>query len=105
MFRDAGDFTENENIKTLVADKKIYVQGSIDLVIKDSDGNIILCDYKTDRIDKSDREDKALLTEIMRNKHGNQLEQYSYAIEKIFGKAPIGTYIYLIDIGETVKIK
>lgn len=105
MFRDARDFTENDNVKDLVANKRIYVQGSVDLLIRTVDGDIILCDYKTDRISPEERKDKTLLTKSMKEKHGNQLAQYSYAIEKIFGKAPKSTYVYLLDVGESIEIQ
>ena len=104
MFRDACDFTQSDDVKELVKNKRIYVQGSIDLVIKAQNGDIILCDYKTDRVSAYERQDRALLTNNMKEKHGNQLAQYSYAIEKIFGKAPKSIYIYLLDIGESVEI-
>ena len=105
MFRDACDFTQNDDVKELVRSKRIYVQGSIDLVIKAQNGDIILCDYKTDRVSADERQDRALLTKNMKEKHGNQLAQYSYAIEKVFGSAPKSIYIYLLDIGESIEIK
>ena len=105
MFRNAKDFTENEETRTLVSNKRIYVQGSIDLVIKTKDGDIILCDYKTDRITFEERADRSLLLKNIKERHGDQLEQYSYAVEKIFGKPPKSIYIYLLAIGESIEIK
>ena len=46
----AADFTEDETLRALVADKKIFVQGSIDLIIEKDQGELLLCDYKTDRL-------------------------------------------------------
>ena len=105
MFRDAKDFTENEALQDLVSGKRIYVQGSIDLVVKANGGDIILCDYKTDHITQNERSDRALLTQIIKERHGEQLKQYAYAIKKIFGKAPSSIYIFLLDIGESIEIK
>jgi ATP-dependent helicase/nuclease subunit A len=104
MFRNAEEFTENEERRKLVANKRIYVQGSIDLVIKDSDGGIILCDYKTDRVTSEERADRNLLIKNVKEKHGDQLTQYSYAIEQIFGQAPKSIYIYLLSTGESIEI-
>ena len=105
MFRDAKDFTENEETRNLVKDRRIFVQGSIDLVIKDADGSIILCDYKTDRVTSEELADRTLLINNIKERHGNQLSQYSYAIEKVFGQPPKSIYIYLLAIGDSIEVK
>ena len=105
MFRDASDFTENEDMKKIVSGRKIYVQGSIDLIIETDSGEIILCDYKTDRVSYEERQNRALLEANMKEKHGEQLLQYSFAVEKIFGKSPKKTFIYSLAIGDIIEIK
>ena len=105
MFRDASDFTENEELKSLVGGRKIYVQGSIDLIIEKENGEIILADYKTDRVSAEERRDRALLLKNMKDKHGEQLVQYSYAVEKIFGMAPSKIFIYSLPLGDVIEIK
>ena len=105
MFRYASDFTENEKLKGLVSGRKIYVQGSVDLIIETKEGEIILCDYKTDRVSAQERQDRALLIANMKEKHGEQLMQYAHAIEQIFGKSPSKIYIYSISIGDSIEIK
>ena len=104
MFRPASDFTQNENIKTLVSDKKIFVQGSIDLIIENKLGELALCDYKTDRVSKEEKENRELLISNLRERHGEQLKQYKYATEQIFGRRPKKIYIYLTALGEAVEI-
>ncbi len=104
MFRSASDFTEDEKMKALVKDKKIYVQGSIDLVLKMEDGSIILCDYKTDRATHEEREDLSLFISHMRERHSDQLRQYKHAIEKIFGVSPAKIFIYSFAINEMIDI-
>ena len=104
MFRPASDFTQNASIKALVADKKIFVQGSIDLIIEDSLGELILCDYTTDRVSKEERANRELLISNLRERHGEQLKQYEYATEHIFGRSPRKIYIYLTALGEAVEI-
>ncbi len=104
MFRSAADFTERDEIKELVEDKKIFVQGSIDLLIETCDGEIILCDYKTDRISQEERYDRERLVANMRERHKNQLDEYRFAVKEIFGKEPKKTYIYSIPLGEVIEI-
>lgn len=104
LFRPAEDFTEDEKIRSAVAGKKIYVQGSIDLLIETSDGELLLCDYKTDRITPEERKDPDLLYRNMVQKHGAQLKEYSYAIEQIFGKAPSKMFIYSVILGMVVEM-
>ncbi len=104
MFRSAADFTEKDEIKALVGDKKIFVQGSIDLLIETSDGKIILCDYKTDRISPEEIDNRELLVSNMREKHKDQLDEYRFAVKEIFGKEPSKTYIYSIPMGEVIEI-
>lgn len=103
MFRSAADFTANEEIKSSVSEKKIFVQGSIDLLIETEDG-IILCDYKTDRISHEEKADRALLEKNMRERHGAQLEEYRFAVKEIFGKEPYKVYIYSIPLGEVIEM-
>ena len=104
MFRPAADFTQDEHTKELVADKKIFVQGSIDLIIESADGELILCDYKTDKISLEQKADPALLVESMREKHGYQLGEYRRAVERIFGKAPSKVFIYSVPIGRIIEL-
>ncbi len=105
MFRDASDFTANAEMKELVSGRKIYVQGSVDLIIEGEDGEMILCDYKTDRVSAEERRDRALLIRNMKKKHGEQLMQYAFALERIFGRAPSRIFIYSLSVGDVIEIK
>jgi ATP-dependent helicase/nuclease subunit A len=104
MFKSASEFTENEKLKGLVADKKIFVQGSIDLIIENKNGELMICDYKTDRVSAEEKLDPALLAENMRKKHADQLREYTYAVTNIFGRAPDKIFIYSVPSGITVEI-
>lgn len=104
MFRPASDFSQNDEIASVVSDKMILVQGSIDLVIKTNDSRLILCDYKTDRISPEEKADRELLIKNMRDKHRHQLSQYQYAAEKIFGKRPDKIVLFLLSIGECIEV-
>ena len=103
LFRPASDFTENAELKRAVADKNIFVQGSIDLILETDEG-IILCDYKTDRITPEESADKKLLAENMVRKHKAQLDEYRFAVKQIFGAEPIKVCIYSIPLGEVIDI-
>ncbi len=105
MFRPASEFTQNEELSSLISDKKIFVQGSVDLLIENHDGTIYLCDYKTDRISPEERKNPELLQARMTEAHKHQLDQYSHAIERIFGKKPERTYILSLSLGDAVEIK
>jgi ATP-dependent helicase/nuclease subunit A len=104
MFRSAADFTANEELKSSISEKKIFVQGSIDLLIETEDG-IILCDYKTDRVSTEEKADRALLEKNMRERHAAQLEEYRFAVKEIFGKEPCKVYIYSIPLGEVIEMQ
>ena len=105
MFLPADRFTENKALAAMVADKRIFVQGSIDLLIETDEGEILICDYKTDKVSPEERADPATLARSMQEKHGDQLKQYRYAVEEIFGKAPKALYIYSVPLGELIEIK
>ncbi len=104
MFRSASDFTENDDLRGLLSDKKIYVQGSVDLIIECENGEIVICDYKTDRISADEKNDRELLIHNMKEKHGEQLSQYSHAVERIFAHKPDRIFIYSLPLGEAVEI-
>ncbi len=103
LFRSAADFTADEALKSKVADKRIFVQGSIDLLLEGDDG-IILCDYKTDKITDAEKADRTLLVKNMKEKHGGQLDEYRFAVKEIFGKEPYKVYIYSIPLGEAIEM-
>lgn len=105
MFRPASEFTQNQELSSLISDKKIFVQGSVDLLIENYDGSIFLCDYKTDRISPEERKNPTLLQKRMTDAHKHQLDQYSYAIRRIFGQKPDRTYIFSLALGDAVEIK
>ncbi len=105
LFRSASDFTSDEQLSKLVSDKKIFVQGSIDLIIESRDGKILLCDYKTDRISYAERQNPELLLSNMREKHASQMQQYKYAISQIFGKAPDKIYIYSLSLCDAIELE
>lgn len=100
----ASHFTQDEEFKADVEDEEILVQGVIDLFFEDKNGNIVLCDYKTDYLTPEELNDEALVIEKMRARHGNQLEYYAMAIERFVGKRPDSILIYSLPFGEAMNI-
>ena len=97
---DAADFAEDEGLKASLAGENVLVQGVIDCFFYDDDGEIVLVDYKTDRLPKN----RAVAEQKLREVHSSQLKYYAYAIEEICGKAPKSTLIYSLCLGDTVEI-
>lgn len=78
------------------SDDDIIVQGIIDAFFEDENGNIVLIDYKTDKVTKSGSD--------IADKYRTQLKYYSIALEKLLGKHVSECYIHLFDNGETIKM-
>ncbi|MFJ3390894.1 helicase-exonuclease AddAB subunit AddA [Lysinibacillus sp. NPDC086135] len=73
------------------------VQGIIDCLFEDENGEWILLDYKTDRIQSHFAEEPALTKELL-NRYGVQLRVYSEAIESILHIKVSDKVLYLFDI-------
>ena len=69
----AALFTENEEKKKAFEGREILLQGIIDCLIEDEDGNLHLVDYKTDRLTRAELADKALAQKTLSKKHKLQL--------------------------------
>lgn len=101
----ASHFTKDEEFGADIEGEEILVQGVIDLFYTDSNGRIVLCDYKTDYLTPTELSDEGLVIKKMSERHGTQLRYYSMAIERLMGKAPEKTVIYSLPYGESVDIK
>ena len=101
----ASRFTENEEFKSEIEGEEVLVQGVIDLFFEDENGEIILCDYKTDHLTHEELEDEALVIKKMTERHGKQLEYYSMSIERLLGKSPDKVLIYSLPYGNAVEIE
>ncbi len=98
-------FTCHEELRLKLKDSELLVQGVIDCIIEDENGNLHLADYKTDRLSKDEIKDKGLAEKKLNDSHARQLSYYSLAVEKIFGKAPKTVRVYSLPLGSTVNIK
>lgn len=94
-----AEFTQNSELKMKTANEKIAVQGVIDLILIDKQGNIELYDYKTDRLSAAELKNPALAAERMNKIHGLQLSYYEKAIEYLFGRLPKRTAVYSTHSG------
>jgi ATP-dependent helicase/nuclease subunit A len=83
----------DETLDIDLSDANIIVQGAIDLCFVEDDGVVVL-DFKTDRVDEL----KTLV-----DRYGEQLDIYSTAAEKIFGKPVKEKIIYSFHLGESIS--
>ena len=100
----ASDFTTEDELKRLYTDEKILVQGVIDCLYEDADGEYHLIDYKTDRLTPEEKADKEKAREKLAAKHSLQLSYYAKAVELIFGKYPKTIEVYSLPLGDTVDV-
>ena len=98
-------FTEDEKRRATYLDETILVQGVIDCVFEDENGDLHLIDYKTDRLTMEERLDRSMGEERLRKAHTLQLSYYALAINEIFGKLPKTIGVYSLHLGDEVEIK
>ncbi len=100
----AAAFTEDASRRAALGDTTLLVQGVMDCVLEDADGNIHLIDYKTDRLSPSARADRTLAEEELRQKHRRQLAYYAMACERMFGRPPRSVQLFSLALGTTVDL-
>lgn len=100
----ASDFTIDPEQKELYRDEQILVQGVIDCLYVDADGEYHLVDYKTDRLTADERADRELARKKLSAKHALQLSYYAKAVELIFGKYPKTIEVYSLPLGDTLDV-
>ncbi|WAW14332.1 helicase-exonuclease AddAB subunit AddA [Peptostreptococcus equinus] len=82
----------------IIDSEKMMMVGIIDLFFENDNGDLILLDYKTDFVNKENKK-------IVIDRYKTQLDYYRKAIEDISGKKVVGSFIYLMSIGELVEYK
>ena len=100
----ADDFTTEDELKSLYKKEHVLVQGVIDCLYEDADGEYHLIDYKTDRLTPEEKADKELARKKMCEKHSLQLSYYAKAVELMFGKYPKTIEVYSLPLGETLDV-
>ena len=104
IFLPACDFTEDAAFKARLTDEMLAIQGVIDLFYTDAEGNLVLCDYKTDRLTPYELQHPDAAARSLTERHGKQLAYYAKALERICGKPPHKILIYSLPLGEAVEI-
>lgn len=87
------------------AGEELLVQGVIDCLILDENGEYYLVDYKTDRLSYEERKNEHLAEKKLRDAHSGQLGYYTLAVEKMFGKRPSRIEVYSLHLGKTVSME
>ena len=90
---DAGDFYPEQKGKN----RKILLQGTMDCFFVEDNGNIVLLDYKTDRVDEN------LIMERAK-KYYYQLLSYKKGLEAITEKTVPEAYICFLSCGKNISI-
>jgi ATP-dependent helicase/nuclease subunit A len=80
---------------TYPATETILIQGVIDIFFYENDKEIILADYKTDRVENAD--------ELIK-RYKTQLDYYQLALERITGKKVKARYIYSFALGQEIEL-
>ncbi|MBR5712137.1 MAG: helicase-exonuclease AddAB subunit AddA [Lachnospiraceae bacterium] len=80
------------------ADANILLQGIIDAYFEE-DGEYVLVDYKTDRVDAADGEEE------LRRRHATQLRIYAEALTRGTGKRVKEIVIYSLSLNKSIPIE
>ena len=99
----SAEFSKDEDF-IKATDEPLAVQGVIDLILIDKNGNVSVYDYKTDRTSHAERESDALLGDKMKALHAEQLGYYKIAAERLFGKEVKRVAVYSTQAAKTVDI-
>ena len=83
---------------------QVLVQGVIDCVIEDSEGELHLVDYKTDRLTPAEIADPKKAAEKLCGRHRLQLSYYAAACEGMYGKPPKEILIYSLPLGDAIPV-
>ena len=75
--------------------EQVLVQGIIDLYLTEEDGEIVLVDYKTDRVKTP---------ESLAERYKTQMDYYTEALEKLTGKRVKERILYSFSLGCEVKV-
>ena len=65
---------------------------------------LVLCDYKTDRLSDTEKKNDRLLKFKMKERHGEQLTYYALAVKELMGRLPDHVLIYSTAAGRAVEI-
>jgi len=104
IFLSPENFSMNEKFRKKIQNEKLAVQGVIDLILIDDKGNLMLYDYKTDRLTREELENPVLAQDKMNRVHGLQLSYYAHAASLLFGKPCDRVCVYSTHAGRLLDI-
>lgn len=104
--RPAARFTADADLARKLDESgtDVIVQGVVDLLMEDADGNLVLVDYKTDRFTAAQKDDPALCEQILRDRHSTQLSYYREICGEMMGRAIDECLVYSLALGRSVSI-
>lgn len=91
---NASEFSEDRRLE----DEKVLVQGVCDCIYEDENSNLVLVDYKTDRVTEQNYEN------VLKERHSMQLLYYKKACEMMFEKPVSKVLIYSVPLAKTVEL-
>ena len=103
MMMPASSFTEDAARAEQLKNVPILVQGVMDCVFTSQDGELVLLDYKTDRLRGGANAPESVLADFT-ERHRDQLRYYSIALERILGKKPDRILLYPLCLGRPIPV-
>lgn len=92
VFRQAGELYEG--LENDLAKEQIVVEGIIDCAFREEE-NLVLIDYKTDRVDDM---------ETLKRRYENQLNAYKTALSECEGRPVKEAYIYSLYLSDAIAV-
>lgn len=90
----ASEVSEDERLN----DYEVLVQGVCDCIIEKENGEIILVDYKTDKVNEQNYKS------ILKERYTSQLTYYRRALELMLEKPVSKTVIYSVPLGKSLDL-
>ena len=103
MILPASRFTEDSELKKNLKDQTVLVQGIMDCVFLSKTGELVLLDYKTDRLCGGINAGEAEVAAFV-GRHRDQLGYYALAVEKMFGRKPDRVLLYPLCLGRPIRV-
>ncbi|MBO7376464.1 MAG: UvrD-helicase domain-containing protein, partial [Clostridia bacterium] len=100
----ASELVTSPEEKAKLNEDSVLVQGVIDVIVITDNGDVLLCDYKTDRIPADIMRDRASVASFMSERHGSQLSYYRDAVKDLTGRFPSKSLVFPLAYGEAVEI-
>ncbi|MBR7101443.1 MAG: helicase-exonuclease AddAB subunit AddA [Clostridia bacterium] len=95
VFLDASEFSAD----AALSDERVLVQGVIDCLYENENGDIVLVDYKTDSVNEEN------YRSVLLSRHKNQLSYYKKACEMMLDREISQVLLYSIPVSKSVEIK